>query len=492
MVEITINDKKIQAKEGELLIDVLLENGFDIPHFCYHKSLGIDGNCRMCMVEIQGQKRPQISCNTPVKAGQVINTVGEKIDKVKKSILELELINHPIDCPICDQAGECKLQDYYMDVGLYDSRLDTSKVKSKKQTDFGCNVMYDGERCVLCTRCVRFFKNIRKSPQLGVVTRSDHSYISTFFDEKLEDEYAMNVIDLCPVGALTSKDFRFKQRVWFLKNAKLICQGCSRGCNIYADFNKEKYKNTQIYRFRPRQNDKINGFFICDKGRLGYKKENEVILLSNKIMQVSSNYTQTLRAAKDYLTIKPAFLLSPSLSLEEMFMAKKVANKYSCNIYIYNKSLTDENFGDNFLKTHELSSNLNSAKILDIKIINNLPNEENFLCFNLTQEQINDIKNKPYGIFSSKNISSNAVFQIAIASFTQTFGSYINCDFYLQSSFGNISYNENFKSLIEVLSNMNTQNHDLEEIHTELKKLKSFFNINFKSNFAQKVKYELS
>jgi len=268
LVNIKIDDKEYKALENTLLIDKLLEEKINIQHFCYHPSLGTDGNCRMCMVEISGQKRPQISCDTLIKENMVVYTKGDNIDAVQRDILELQLVNHPLDCPTCDQAGECKLQDFYMDSGFYVNRVSVPKNNALKKVDLGANVMLDQERCVLCTRCVRFTKDYTKTGELGVVSRSDHSVIDTFPGLKLHNPYAMNVVDLCPVGALTSQDFRFKQRSWFLESFHAICNGCSKGCNIQVDHRKEKYKDDTIYRFRPLENKQVNGYLICDKRRL--------------------------------------------------------------------------------------------------------------------------------------------------------------------------------------------------------------------------------
>ena len=261
LIHIKVNDEDVDVKNGSLLIDALVDNNFNIPYFCYHKDLGTDGNCRMCLVDIDGQKRPQIACNTIVKEGMSVRTKNDTTKKLQKSILELELIHHPIDCPICDQAGECKLQDYYMDYDLHSSRLKFNKNKHGKKIDLGSNVMLDQERCVLCTRCVRFFPKITNTHELGVFKRADKSVISTFPGEKLKSPYSMNVVDLCPVGALTSKDFRFSQRVWFLKPFESICNGCSKGCNIFIDHTKLKDKDDEIFRFKPRRNTDINNSF---------------------------------------------------------------------------------------------------------------------------------------------------------------------------------------------------------------------------------------
>ena len=344
VVNITINGAQMQATKGSLLIDKLLDENIHIPHFCYHQALGKDGNCRMCMVEIEGQKRPQIACDTPIKEGMSVRTSGENIEKVRRDILELELINHPIDCPTCDQAGECKLQDYYMESGFYDSRVNVNaKNHARKRVDLGSNVMLDQERCVLCTRCVRFCSQITKTNELGVISRADHSVIGTFPGKPLDNPYAMNVIDICPVGALTNKDFRFKQRVWFLESFDAICNGCSKACNIYVDHRKEKYKDDQIFRFRPRVNKSVNGHFICDEGRLSYTNESanrfETPLVEKNETNVDNTITNMFKELSTFqqsTTIKNLEELN-TLSMQNDFLLKEFA--------IFNKALLLSNDG---------------------------------------------------------------------------------------------------------------------------------------------------
>jgi len=445
MATITVDGKEIYAKDGALLIEELLANGVNIPHFCYHPSLGKDGNCRMCMVEIEGKKRPQIACDTPVSDGMVIRTQGENIARVKRQILELELINHPIDCPVCDQAGECSLQNYYMDVGLYDSRLDTPKNKKRKHVDLGANVMLDQERCVLCTRCVRFTKNITKTHELGVVVRNDHSYISTFPGTKLSNPYAMNVIDLCPVGALTSKDFRFRQRVWFLKPQEAICDGCSRGCSLFVDHNKEKYKDDEIYRYRPRFNKDVNGYFICDYGRLSYKKENENRLLNAYIRGMESEFEYAIlkmeRLLKRYSS-KTLFLLSPTLSLEEMYRLKILAKKLGVSINGFDENF-DEDFQDDMLRRSDKTPNRKSIKFLDISdskedLLDKLKNKEFVLL--IGRDDVQTIEDMGYegsiGVMNYRDFEQKDKLDIVIptVSHTSRQGSFINCDNYIQFS----------------------------------------------------------
>ncbi len=369
LVTLTINGENYKVEENELLIDTLIHNEVHIPYFCYHEALGVDGNCRMCMVEIEGQKRPQIACNTFVKDGMVVNTKSEKINGVRKDILELELINHPVDCPICDQAGECSLQDFYMDYGLYDSNIrEDQKVNHEKHVDLGSEVMLDQERCVLCARCTRFTSNITKTGELGIVNRADHACVSTMPGEKLDNPYAMNVVDLCPVGALTSKDFRFAQRVWFLTSTESVCHVCQKGCNIYIDHNKEKYKDDKIYRFRPRINKTINGHFICDEGRLSYKKLQENRQLSSKLdnIEISNDeaivyFNTKIKESKNIVILVDANLYSEDMSLIVSF-AKDIDAKVISPVDSY----YDESFGDDWLKSPWKCSNKGTLKEYEI------------------------------------------------------------------------------------------------------------------------------
>ena len=369
MVNIKVNGAQMQADKGSLLIDKLLDENVHIPHFCYHQALGKDGNCRMCMVEIEGQKRPQIACDTLIKEGMEVRTTGENIEKVRRDILELQLINHPIDCPTCDQAGECKLQDYYMESGFYESKVTVnSKTNHAKRIDLGSNVMLDRERCVLCTRCTRFCSDITKTSELAVLGRSDHSYIGTFPGRPLDNPYAMNVVDLCPVGALTSKDFRFKQRVWFLDTFDAICNGCSKGCNITVDHRKEKYKQDEIFRFRPRKNLNINGFFMCDEGRVSYHKENEnrfeLPLLLNDETTLSDSFAEVFKHIST--TKETLFVISPSLSIEEMKNVNNLAAKLNANISAYSPDTYDESFGDDYLRNNDKATNRKALKEIGI------------------------------------------------------------------------------------------------------------------------------
>ncbi|MFA7083591.1 MAG: 2Fe-2S iron-sulfur cluster-binding protein [Arcobacteraceae bacterium] len=466
MVKISINDKEFEAQKGSLLIDALLEENILIPHFCYHQALGKDGNCRMCMVEIEGQKRPQIACDTPVKAGMVVRTKGEKIEKVRKDILELQLVNHPLDCPTCDQAGECKLQDYYMDSGFYVNRVNVQKNHALKKVDLGRNVMLDQERCVLCTRCVRFFRNITKTNELGVHSRADHSVIGTFPGMDLQSPYAMNVVDLCPVGALTSKDFRFKQRVWFMETFEAICNGCSKGCNIHVDHRKEKYQDDTIFRFRPKVNKAVNGHFICDEGRLSYKKENEnrlnSIICNKEVESFNNAKASVIKSLKEEKNI--LIVVSPMLSYEELKVTQALANRVKATISGYSPQYFDDTFEDNMLKTNDKSPNRKSLEALNIsedeKQFNDALRQSSLVV--IVQNSYFDdnhalLSGKKVIHFTPHNSSINTFANIIIgtSSFLEKSGTYINCDGIKQEVISKINKDNKAVDLIEFIHTIN-------------------------------------
>jgi len=446
-MKVIINDTPIECKEGELLIDVMLANAINIPHFCYHKDLGADGNCRMCMVEIKGQKRPQIACDTFVKDMLEVSTLSENIREVKRSILELELLNHPVDCPICDQAGECKLQDYYMDFGLYDSHLNTPKTKKGKNIDLGSNVILDQERCVLCTRCTRFTSNITKTGELGIIGRGDSARVGVAPGHELNNPYAMNVVELCPVGALTSKEFRFKQRVWFLDSTKSICHGCSRGCNIHIDYNETKYSPEKVHRFRARRNSKINQSFLCDYGRLSYRELNE---------SFSSNVSDIKELEELLKEDKKVALISPSMSLQQLKFVKDFCQNRS--IELFSTAYIDENFADEWLRTNDKSSNFAGVKKLGInscedEFFNSLKSAEVVLNFNHKYLKENKIETKRVVQFTTTDVDIGYELVFAIANFAHESGTVINCDG-IRQDFYATKYRDNTPRLIELLEEL--------------------------------------
>ncbi|HEY8269820.1 MAG TPA: 2Fe-2S iron-sulfur cluster-binding protein [Pseudobdellovibrionaceae bacterium] len=270
MPKCTINGKEIEVKNGTTIIEAMYENKQSIAHYCYHPGLSVAGVCRLCMVEIEGNPRVQIACNTTIAEGMKINNTSAKVKDAVKWGLDFHLINHPLDCPICDQAGECGLQDQYMEFGKYDPEMAEKKQKKHKVVDLGPTVVLDSERCILCSRCVRFTDEVSKTHELGLFNRGDRTEIGTVEGIQLNNKYSLNVVDICPVGALTSKDFRFRQRVWYLKDSETICTGCSTGCSVKVYFNKEG-----MFRVKPVYNEQVNGHWMCDEGRGIYKFTNK-------------------------------------------------------------------------------------------------------------------------------------------------------------------------------------------------------------------------
>ena len=329
MPKCTIDGMEIEVPAGTTVLQAAIDNGIDIQYFCWHPDLGIDGNCRTCMVEIEKMPRVQIACNTMVAEGMVVRTNTDKAKSAQRSALELLLINHPIDCPVCDQAGECYLQDSYMRYGLHNSEVEIEeKVKKRKVQDLG-PIMLDAERCVLCTRCVRFEETVTGTNSLEFRNRGDHKEIGTYKGLPITHDYAGNLADLCPVGALLSHDFRFKMRVWFLKSHESICAGCSTGCNIEVD-----ERDGEVHRFRPRRNPDVNKSWICDFGRYSYKQIGLTSRVTGARHRGGSSWEGvTVASALDMVASRlkeagsaSAFLASPQASNEDLFAFKSLVD----------------------------------------------------------------------------------------------------------------------------------------------------------------------
>ena len=328
MANITIDGKQLAVKDGITIIEAIDQAAkTDIPRYCYHPGLSIAGNCRICQVEVEKMPRTVIACNTRVAEGMVIHTQSAKAKESQQVVLEFLLANHPLDCPVCDQAGECKLQDYYMDYGLYDPRFNDEKVKkTKKAKPVGPTIMLDQERCILCTRCVRFGDEITKTNDFGVFNRGDHTELDIYPGRELNNKYSGNVADICPVGALTDRDFRFKMRVWYLGSTDSICPGCSRGCNIFIDYEKTRpyhSKSERVQRLKPRENQDVNKWWMCDEGRYGYK-----FIDANRITTIRPDWKTVIEITAS--TLKKAdpnrwaVLASPQYSNEDLEAVKKL------------------------------------------------------------------------------------------------------------------------------------------------------------------------
>jgi NADH-quinone oxidoreductase subunit G len=269
-VNVTINGVAVAVPKGVPIIEAAEQVGVGIAHYCYHPSLSAPAMCRMCLVEVKGAPKLVPACVTTVAEGQVIETESERAREARTGTLEFYLLNHPLDCPICDKSGECKLQDYTHAEGRKHGRSVEPK-RVNGQDDFGGDILYDGDRCIMCTRCVRYMREIAGEDRLCVVQRGNRSVIDTFFEDGLEGSlWAGNIVDICPVGALLSKDFLHKARVWDLDNTPSICPNCAQGCNIKLDT-----RDNLVLRVRPRLNPQVNSYWICDYGRHNYEWLNQ-------------------------------------------------------------------------------------------------------------------------------------------------------------------------------------------------------------------------
>ena len=273
MINIQLDGRALQVPPGTTVLKAAEKAGIVIPRFCYHPAFEPEGSCRMCLVEIEGLPKLDLACSTVVREGMTVWTSTPKVIQARKDVLEFLLADHPLDCPICDKAGECFLQDYYDRHGRTASRFLEIKEKKKKKIPIGKNLLLDRERCVLCTRCVRFLRRVTGTGELGVFERSVKAEIGLDETKAIRNNYSGNLVDICPVGAITDGDFRFKTRAWFLEKGRTICPRCSRGCNIVIHAVRGyplPGRQRRIYRVVPAENQEVNGYWICDLGRYGY------------------------------------------------------------------------------------------------------------------------------------------------------------------------------------------------------------------------------
>ena len=342
MPKITINGEVYEVDPGKTIIQVADEVGVDIPRYCYHPDIGIEGSCRMCLIEAEGAPKLMPSCATPIRDGMVVRTNTERVKEAVRYAMEFLLLHHPIDCPVCDQSGECFLQDYYMKHGGHDSRYPLGqKERRRKAFDIGPRVKLDQERCILCTRCVRFTRNVTGTGEIQVLGRGHSSKIGVFDDKPLDNPYSINVVDVCPVGALTSSDFRFKVRSWFLQGTPSVCAGCSTGCNLRIDHSARPagggipgYSATEgvVYRTVGRRNPEVNKSWLCDEGRLSFhvlgkwprlteaKVEGDVRPVANVLTDVHQRF-EDIRAQNGESAV--AGLASATNTNEALFLFKQ-------------------------------------------------------------------------------------------------------------------------------------------------------------------------
>jgi NADH-quinone oxidoreductase subunit G len=370
-VKFKLNGKEVEAEQGRLLIDAAKDVGVEIPHYCYHPALGNPGNCRMCIVEVAGAPKPQVSCRTGVREGMDVKSDSEIAKRAQASALELHLVNHPLDCPVCDQSGECGLQDYYMKIGQYQSSVRENKQHKGKRIEAGPHVMLDQERCILCTRCTRFVDNVTKTHELGVFGRGHSERIEVTPGMVLDNDYSGNVVDICPVGALTDRDFRYKVRVWYLDKTDSVCPGCSRGCNISVHTNtKRTWHNDgkRVARLKPRVNMDVNGHWMCDDGRYGFgsldkDRLGRVLRMTPQKQDVSWE-TAASEIAAGLAGGAAAFVASGMLSNEDWAAAKEL---FAGAKFYFSPEPDQVGDEDAILKKREKVPNLKAAEALGLK-----------------------------------------------------------------------------------------------------------------------------
>jgi NADH-quinone oxidoreductase subunit G len=493
IIPIYINGIQFYVRKGKNLIDQV-KKFIEIPHFCYHPNLKISGNCRMCLVEIgilidkqldkktyktknsnhykikngkldnfkiKWNKKPTIACSIKTHENLCIRTNSSIIKNSRKGIMEFLLLNHPLDCPICDQAGECKLQEHSFEYGRGYSRFLGKKINKRKNFKITKDITLDRERCILCSRCVRFYKDFLKKDIIGFSKRGVNTELSILSKDILEnDNYSLNIVDICPVGALTSNDFRMKMRVWFLKRTKSICFESSTGVNTYV-----WSKNRKIYRITPRRNDFVNKSWMTNSGRLIYKKYDDKIRIKNYLYKKDFFNDPIKISKKDAIKLiseklisnKNAIVISGSITLEEFFLIQRIVKYTNSKIFFISKI----NKGDNILLSNDRSENLRGAlitKLIKKYPIKNIEKNLRKIIFNIKNKKIESIliynenifnfflenKNKLYSILKEhkvfiiyfgniKNFTSkisNLVVPI-LTNFEKS-GSFINRNFRLQ------------------------------------------------------------
>ncbi len=370
MIKLTIDGREVESPEGSTVIQAAEKLGIFIPRYCYHPGLSIAGNCRICLIDVEKNPKLQIACNTPVAPGMVVHTMNEKAEDGRRAVLEFLLANHPLDCPVCDQSGECDLQNFYMNFGLYDPRFREQKVKKKKAVALGPHVMLDQERCILCSRCVRFSDEISKTGEFGIFNRGDRAELGLYPGVVLDNPYSGNVIDICPVGALTEREFRFKARVWYLSSAPSVCNGCSTGCNIDVHFVLDRphlNDGARVLRLKPRVNPDVNEWWMCDEGRFGFHWIDRERLTKVRHRGADSKWDAALSGIGADLAklTKIGVIASSQLTTEELFLIREIFQS-KLGARVAAPALKPAGKGDDFLLEADRNPNTRGAKLLGL------------------------------------------------------------------------------------------------------------------------------
>jgi NADH-quinone oxidoreductase subunit G len=376
MPNLTIDGRQIDAPDGSTVIQAAETLGIFIPRYCYHPGLSIAGNCRICLVEVEKNPKLQISCNTPVAEGMAVHTKSAKAEDGRRAVLEFLLANHPLDCPVCDQSGECDLQNFYMNFGVYDPRFREQKVKKKKAVAIGPHVMLDQERCILCSRCVRFTDEITKTGEFGIFNRGDRSELALYPGQQLDNPYSGNVVDICPVGALTDLDFRFKARVWYLSSAPTVCNRCAQGCNVdvhYVLNRPHLNEGARVLRLKPRYNADVNQWWLCDEGRYGFGWIDQGRLTKVRNRGVDSTWGEAIAAIgrelanlrQNHTGSRLGVIASSQLTNEELFLIREIF-QVDLGAHVTASVSTPPGYSDDFLIKADKAPNTLGAALLGL------------------------------------------------------------------------------------------------------------------------------
>jgi len=376
MPTLTIDGRQIDSPEGSTVIQAAERLGTFIPRYCYHPGLSIAGNCRICLVEVEKNPKLQIACNTPVTEGMVVHTKSPKAEDGRRAVLEFLLANHPLDCPVCDQSGECDLQNFYMNFGLYDARFREQKVKKKKAVGLGPHVMLDQERCILCSRCVRFTDEISRTGEFGIFNRGDRAELALYPGQQLDNPYSGNVVDICPVGALTDRDSRFKVRVWYLSSAPTLCNGCAQGCNVDVHYVLDRphlNDGARILRLKPRYNAEVNQWWMCDEGRYGFGWMDKGRLTKVRNRGIETTWEQAFSAITGELAklrddktgSRLGVIGSSKLTNEELFLIREIFQG-AIGARVTASVPTPSGYSDDFLIRADKNPNTQGATLLGL------------------------------------------------------------------------------------------------------------------------------
>jgi NADH-quinone oxidoreductase subunit G len=382
MAKIFIDEESFEVEDGITVFKAAKKAGIVIPHLCYHDAFPPEGSCRMCLVEIEGLPKLELACSTQVRDGMKVFTKSEKVVGARKGVLEFLLAEHPLDCPICDKAGDCKLQDYYEAYGMFESQFREVKEKREKKAKIGKNLIHDEERCVICKRCVRFLKEVTKTQELGIFERGIHTSVNIYDLSSVDNNYSGNLAQICPVGAITDIDFRFKTRSWFLKKGKSICPLCSRGCNISIEYHPgfpHFHVPKKVFRIYSLKNPDVNGFWICDLGRYGYSYIDENRLDRIMIKKTEQKIEPKWELSSQFIAEKIkglnslkknsqiTLVLNSWLSNEELFLIHKIfkSDLNVENIFFGDRPPAE---ADDILLTPERSPNRRGAEEMGLNI----------------------------------------------------------------------------------------------------------------------------